>query len=166
VKARVLIAGIGNLFLGDDGFGCEVARRLAARPQPEGVRVVDFGIRGFDLTYALLDGWDAAILVDAMARGGAPGTLYVLEPALADSGAAALVDTHAMDPMRVLAVVRTMGAAPARLRVVGCEPACLGDGDEPLISLSDPVAGAVAAAVTLVEDLAAALRAEAEAGHA
>src|ERR1700734_1751902 len=77
---RILIAGIGNIFLGDDAFGSEVARRLAARPMPDGVKVVDFGIRGFDLTYALLDGSDATILVDATPRGGPPGTLYVIEP--------------------------------------------------------------------------------------
>ena len=78
--ARILIAGIGNIFLGDDAFGVEVARRLVRRRLPDGVRVVDFGIRGLDLTYALLDGYEAVILVDAAPRGGPPGTLYVLEP--------------------------------------------------------------------------------------
>ncbi len=77
---RILIAGIGNIFLGDDAFGSEVARRLAAQPIPDGVRVVDFGIRGFDLAYALIDGYDATILVDATPRGGSPGTLYLIEP--------------------------------------------------------------------------------------
>ncbi|MGH7848434.1 MAG: hydrogenase maturation protease, partial [Candidatus Binatia bacterium] len=74
--AKILVAGIGNIFLGDDGFGVEVARELAKRKLPESVRVVDFGIRGFDLAYALLDGYDLTILVDAAPRGGLPGTLY------------------------------------------------------------------------------------------
>jgi hydrogenase maturation protease len=166
VSARILVAGIGNLLLGDDGFGCVVAQRLLSRPQPDGVRVVDFGIRGIDLTYALVDGWDAAILVDAMARGGAPGTLYVIEPELAAAAGATLIDPHALDPLRVLATARAMGGTLPRLRVVGCEPACLGDGDEPLMALSPAVSGALAPAVALVEELVARLRAEAEACHA
>ncbi|HZS40079.1 MAG TPA: hydrogenase maturation protease [Polyangia bacterium] len=158
MTARILVAGIGNVLLGDDGFGVEVAQRLQRRPIGDDVRVVDFGIRGFDLTYALLEPWDAAILVDATARGGAPGTLYVIEPALADAGAAAIVETHGMDPMRVLAVVRSMGGALERLRVVGCEPACLGDGDEPLMGLSPAVEAAIDPAIALVEKLVAEAR--------
>src|SRR4051812_15952001 len=102
----VLVAGLGNIFLGDDAFGVEVARSLAARPLPSGVSVRDFGIRGFDLAYALLEPWSAVILVDALSRGDAPGTLYLLEPNLAGLGASATSETemnpHSMDPVRVL----------------------------------------------------------------
>jgi hydrogenase maturation protease len=165
VSARVLIAGVGNLLRGDDGFGCEVARRLASRPLPDGVRVVDFGIRGIDLTYALLDGWDAAILVDAAARGDAPGTLYVIEPA-ASGDAEPLIEAHAMDPMRVLATVRSLGGALGCVRVVGCEPVHLGSDEEPLMGLSPAVEAAVAPAIALVEELVAALRGQGDARHA
>src|SRR5580698_8216127 len=103
---RVLVAGIGNIFLGDDAFGVEVVNRLLQRPQPEGVKVVDFGIRGLDLTYALLDGWDAVILVDAVPRDQPAGTLFVIEPDRSDSIPAAptemLVETHDMHPTKVL----------------------------------------------------------------
>src|SRR6202030_732892 len=82
MKERILIAGIGNIFLGDDAFGVEVVRRLAARKLPDAIRVVDFGIRGFDLAYALMEGYEITILVDATPRGGQPGTLYTIEPDL------------------------------------------------------------------------------------
>jgi hydrogenase maturation protease len=153
VNVRVLIAGIGNLLLGDDGFGCEVARRLAQRPLPDGVRAVDFGIRGIDLTYALLDGWDAAILVDATMRGGTHGTLYIIEPTFDSDAAPQPLEAHSMDPLRVLATVRMMGGNIARLRLVGCEPAHLGSDEEPVLGLSPAVAAAVEPAVLLVEDL-------------
>src|SRR5947209_5388971 len=150
---RILVGGIGNIFLGDDAFGVEVARQLAQRQHPEGVRVVDFGIRGFDLAYALLDGPELAILVDATPRGGPPGTLYVIEPtvdAVADPG---VVDTHGMNPMKVLALARSMGGSPPALRIVGCEPLTLGSEEEPAFGLSPPVQAAVAEAVRLVEAL-------------
>src|SRR4051794_37928486 len=106
---RILIAGIGNIFLGDDAFGVEVATRLAGRSRPEGVRVVDFGIRGFDLSFAMLDDDDVIILADAAPRGGAPGTLYVIEPDPAESRepepGEMLIDPHAMDPAKVLRLV-------------------------------------------------------------
>src|SRR6185369_15085580 len=101
----ILVAGIGNIFLGDDAFGCEVVQRLSRRPQPEGVRVIDFGIRGLDLVYALLKNNDAVILIDATARGGQPGTLYVIDPEIPEDVHAAL-ETHEMNPMHVLAVAR------------------------------------------------------------
>ena len=151
----ILIAGIGNLLRGDDGFGCEVARRLAQRPQREGVTVIDFGIRGFDLTYALLEPWQAVILVDATPRGRAPGTLYVLEPTIAGGDGGALAETHGMNPLRVLAVARSMGGVIERLRVVGCEPQTLGDEDEPSMELSAPVAAAVEPALQLIDELLA-----------
>ena len=153
---RVLIAGIGNIFLGDDAFGVEVARRLASRPLPEGVRVVDFGIRGFDLAFALLDGCDLAVLVDATPRGGPPGTLYVIEPEPEPAEAAGgMVETHGMNPMNVLRLVRSMGGRPPPMRVVGCEPATLGSEEDPALGLSEPVAAAVDEAVRLIEGLVA-----------
>lgn len=151
---QILIAGIGNVFLGDDGFGAEVARRLALRSLPEGVRAVDFGIRGFDLAFALLGGFDAAILVDAVQRGGAPGTLYVIEPDAAPDSRGELLAPHGMHPVRALHLVEAMGGRLGPLRVVGCEPATFGDEDDGLMGLSPPVEAAVDPAVSLVEALA------------
>jgi len=150
---RILVACIGNIFLGDDGFGVEVSRRLAQRPLPDGVRVIDFGIRGLDLTYALLEGWDAAIFVDAAPRGGQPGTLYVLDPQ-ADASAPSAIEPHGMDPMKVLALAGNLGGTPKVLRVIGCEPASAGDFE---MGLSPEVQAAVDPAVALVEDLVAKL---------
>lgn len=152
---RILVAGIGNIFLGDDGFGVEVARGLAERELPAGVRVADFGIRGLDLAYALQDGYDAVILVDAAPRGEDPGTLYVIEPDLEPEGEV-VPDAHAMDPVRVLRLARALGRVPARTLVVGCEPGTTGErdeGDAVLVELSRPVRGAVGEAVRLVESL-------------
>jgi len=146
---RVLVAGVGNIFFGDDGFGVEVSRRLSQRALPDGVKVRDFGIRGLDLTYALLEGWDAAILVDALPRGGDPGTLYVLDPEAGASPPA--LDPHAMHPARVLAMARELGTTPPILRVVGCEP---GVAEEMQVGLSPVVAAAVDPACALVEQLA------------
>ncbi|MGH8593660.1 MAG: hydrogenase maturation protease [Gammaproteobacteria bacterium] len=114
----VLVAGIGNVFLGDDAFGVEVAQRLSQRQLPQGVRVADFGIRGMDLSYALLDGFDQAILVDTRQQGGPPGTLYVIEPELEDKADDAdpqdlLISPHDMDPGKVLRIVKAMGGAAA-----------------------------------------------------
>src|SRR5947209_6334825 len=117
---RILIAGIGNVFLGDDGFGVALADRLARRQLPAGVEIKDFGIRGMDLAFAMQEGYDAVILLDATPRGERPGTLYVIE---ADgSDAAPALDTHGMDPVKVLGLVRAFGGAPPRTFVVGCEP--------------------------------------------
>lgn len=153
---RILVAGIGNVFFGDDGFGVEVAHRLAERPLAPGVDVVDFGIRGMDLVYALQRGYDAAILVDAVPSGQAPGTLSVLEPDLAGDDRVAAPEAHAMDPVRVLRLARAMGEIPPRTLVVGCEPAVLaaGNGEEVLVELSAPVRAAVDEAVRLVASLA------------
>lgn len=152
----VLIAGIGNIFLGDDAFGSEVARRLELRPWPEGVRAVDFGIRGLDLAYAFLDGHDLTILIDATPRGGAPGTLYVIEPDLSvldhSEESETLFDAHTLDPLKILGLARTLGGAWKRLVLVGCEPADLG-GEEGRLGLSDPVRLAVDEAVELVSRL-------------
>ncbi len=154
---RVLVAGIGNIFLGDDAFGVEVAQRLLQQPWPADVRVVDFGIRGFDLAYAILDGPEWSILVDATPRGGSPGTLYVIEPDLDDPGgeAGAAMNAHGMDPVTVLHLVRTLGGRPQRLLVVGCEPATFGPEDEGVMGLSPAVAAAIEPAMRLVESLVA-----------
>jgi hydrogenase maturation protease len=152
---RVLIAGIGNIFLGDDGFGVEVVRRLAERPLPEGVEVKDFGIRGMDLAYSLQDDYELVVFVDATPRGGAPGTVYLIEPEIEDDGEATL-DTHGMDPVKVIKLSRALGARPTRTLVVGCEPqVVLGgeDYDEMLMELSEPVRAAVEEAVKLVVSL-------------
>ncbi|GAC1346064.1 MAG: hypothetical protein NVSMB27_09060 [Ktedonobacteraceae bacterium] len=160
---RILIACIGNIFMGDDGFGVEVARKLMSKQYPEGVRVVDFGIRGIELAYTLLDDYDALVLVDAIPRGGSPGTLYLIEPDLSnmspekgvEAGRAAL-DAHSMDPVKVLAFARTLGAQPIQTLLVGCEPAVFGDGEdyaEMQMGLSDPVQAAVDEAVKMIDSL-------------
>ncbi|MGO4882395.1 MAG: hydrogenase maturation protease [Bryobacteraceae bacterium] len=156
-EPRILVAGIGNIFLGDDAFGVEVVRRLSRRNLPSFVRVADYGIRGLDLAYALLDDYDMAILVDAAGQGGEPGSLYVLEPELdgenGDGPAPVLLDAHGMNPMRVLEMVRSMGGAPRRVLVVGCEPATLGDEFSGAMGLSPPVDAAVGSAVAMIESL-------------
>ena len=152
---RILVAGIGNIFLGDDAFGVEVARRLARRTLPEGVRVVDFGIRGLDLAYALMEDYAAVILVDASPRGRTPGTLYEIEPDPVDGAAA--VDPHAAVPHQVLGLVRSMGGTLPPVRVVGCEPRTRPD-DEPRMGLSPEVEGAVEPAIALVQDVIRELR--------
>jgi hydrogenase maturation protease len=155
-RPRVLVAGVGNIFLGDDAFGVEVARRLATRPLPEGVRVVDFGIRGLDLAYALVDGYDAAILVDAAPRGGRPGTLYVIEPDVGDAVAtAAPVQAHNVDPVSVLRMAALVGTPVRRLLLVGCEPQTPAEPDEIQMEMSEPVRAAVDEAVPLIESLLA-----------
>ncbi|MBV8980606.1 MAG: hydrogenase maturation protease [Acidimicrobiia bacterium] len=160
---RILVAGIGNVFLGDDGFGVEVVARLAGRPQPEGVEVADFGIRGFDLAYALMDGYDCAILVDALSRGGSAGELFLLEPDLAQLESHGVADGHSMNPVAVLRLVKEFGGDPPELYVVGCEPASLG-GEEGEMGLSEAVAVAVDPAVEMVEALAGRLLGRLEVG--
>jgi len=152
---KILIAGIGNIFLADDGFGVEVAARLAHRTFPEGVRVADFGIRGFDLAYALMEGYETTILVDACPVEGQPGTLFVIEPDSEDSNAAAqpgFADPHSMNPVSVLRMARSMGGELKRILVVGCVPATLGP-EEGQMGLSEPVTAAVDEAVKLVDSL-------------
>ncbi|MFF0065406.1 hydrogenase maturation protease [Streptomyces sp. NPDC005279] len=153
---RILVAGVGNIFLGDDGFGVETVRRLAAEQLPEYAEVVDFGVRGVHLAYELLEGYDTLVLVDATARGGEPGTVYLIE---ADSAGdigpeTALLDGHRMSPDAVLALLGTLCAGtgtrpPRRTLVVGCEPAGVEEG----IGLSPPVAAAVPEAVRLIMGL-------------
>ena len=163
MTAKMLIACIGNIFLGDDAFGVEVARRLATRQLPDSVRVVDFGICGFDLVYALLDSYDVTILVDATPRGGMPGTLYTIEPDLSAlnhlEAPETVIETHGMNPMRVLGLVKAMGGQFQRLLLVGCEPATLGP-EEGQMGLSEPVQAAVDEAVGLIEALITAILAQ------
>jgi hydrogenase maturation protease len=151
---RILVAGIGNIFLGDDAFGVEVVGKLARRSLPDGVRVVDFGIRGIDLTYALLDGYDWIILVDAAPRGGSPGTLYVIEPEQpAESSTDGLmIDAHSIEPAKVLRLARAMGGDLKNVVLVGCEPSPL-EPDEMDMSISAPVIAAIDEAVVVVESL-------------
>jgi hydrogenase maturation protease len=153
---RILVAGIGNIFLGDDGFGCEVLRQLATRNWPDNVKVVDYGIRGFDLAYALMDGYDTTILVDATPRGGAPGTVYTIEPDVAELDAldprSTMVETHGMNPMKVLSLVKSLGGEFKQILLVGCEPETFGP-EEGQMGLSEAVAGAIEPAVSVVEAL-------------
>jgi hydrogenase maturation protease len=154
MNGKILIAGIGNIFLGDDAFGVEVAKRLSQRPQPQNVNVKDFGIRSYDLAYALMDDWDLVILVDALPRGGKPGTLYVLEPELPQSGLVpAALDAHEMNPVAVLHLVSALGGNVGRMLVVGCEPATVEADEHGDFSLSASVRAAVEEAVRLVENL-------------
>ncbi|WP_329171441.1 hydrogenase maturation protease [Streptomyces sp. NBC_01477] len=153
---RTLVAGVGNIFLGDDGFGVETVRRLAARRLPDGVETVDAGVRGVHLAYQLLDGYDTFVLVDATARGGVPGTLYVLDAGECGEveHPGAVLDGHRMTPDAVLALMGTLcagtgGTPPGRVLVVGCEPAGVEEG----IGLSPAVAAAVPEAVRLVLEL-------------
>jgi hydrogenase maturation protease len=151
---RVLVAGIGNVFLGDDGWGVALAGRLAARSLPRGVDVVDFGIRGMDLAYAMQDDYRAVVLLDATPRGQPPGTLYVIEPDLEEIEMT--IDAHGMDPVKVLALAHTLGAESLpRTLVVGCEPQTRMSAEDELIvaALSEPVRASLEEAVVLVEDL-------------
>lgn len=145
---RTVVAGIGNIFHGDDGFGSAVAQRLLAEPMPPEVHVADYGIRGVHLALDLLDGCDRLVLIDALAGDEVPGTLRVLQPDPARQGAPPL-DAHQMDPQSVLEMVAEMGGAIGEVLVVGCQPATLDEG----IGLSPAVAAAVDAAVHLVTEL-------------
>jgi hydrogenase maturation protease len=147
---RVLVAGIGNLFLTDDAFGSEVARRLADVRVPEGVTVVDYGIRGMHLAYDLLDGYDALVVIDALPGKGSPGDLSVLEVGPGDLGEGEL-DAHGMAPVAVLASLGRLGGSLPPTYLVGCQPADVGDG----IGLTPAVAAAVEPAVKLVLEVLA-----------
>ncbi len=155
---RTLVACLGNIFLSDDGFGVEVARRLAREPLPEGVRVTDYGIRGMHLAYDLAEGFDTTILVDSAQRGEPPGTVYLIEPepgtpAEGEDDAAlariSLFNAHGMQPDLVLSLAGSLGGDAGRVLVVGCEPATLEEG----IGLSAPVTAAVGEAVQMITRL-------------
>lgn len=160
VAPRILVAGVGNIFLGDDGFGVEVARRLAEEALPETVSVADFGIRGVHLAYELLNGYDALVLIDATPRGGDPGSLYLLEPDL--DGAAPPADAmaaHDMNPEVVLRLLSTLGGSVGRVLIVGCEP----DNVVEKIGLSRTVEQTVETALVAVRDIINELLADADA---
>ena len=151
---RTLVAGIGNIFNRDDGFGVEVAQALLGTEMPSDVRVEDYGIRGVHLALELLEGYDLLILVDALATDDAPGTLVLLEPDPGDgheAGRPGALDAHTMDPVAVLAMVADMGGQVDRVLVVGCQPADIDEG----IGLSPAVAAAVPPAVAMVQELVA-----------
>jgi hydrogenase maturation protease len=155
MNGRILVAGIGNIFLADDGFGCEVVRWLAERELPDNVEVRDFGIRGMDLAYALMDPYEAVVFVDAVSRGEETGTVYLIEAEVPEEGEVAL-DTHSMDPVKVIRLARVLGAEIPRTLVVGCEPKVVLSGehyDDMLMQLSLPVQEAVDEAVKLVESV-------------
>ncbi|WP_046470692.1 hydrogenase maturation protease [Allosalinactinospora lopnorensis] len=155
MTARTLIAGVGNIFLGDDAFGVEVVRRLADRPLPDGVRAEDFGIRGVHLAYELLDGYDALVMIDATPRGGMPGTLYMIEVGPEDvsapdpNGPGPLMDAHDLTPDTVFALLTSLGGRVGTIHVVGCEPECV----EERMGLSEPVSNAVEDAARMVWEL-------------
>jgi hydrogenase maturation protease len=160
-RARVLVAGIGNIRMGDDGFGPEVAQSLVRRRQPPGVRVIDAGVRGFDLAFAMLNAPDHIILIDAHRHSTKPGTVFVIEVDIEDDFTARpesgdrvepLADGHSIDPFSVLRLAWILGARPRHVMVVGCEPLTFGP-EEGHEGLSDVVARSVPTAIALVETL-------------
>ena len=159
-EQRFLVAGVGNAWLRDDGFGGEVARRLRDRPLQGDVAVMDAGTGGLDLAYEVMRGYDALIILDVSRQGGDPGTLYVMEPdeqsvdgAIEDGST---INPHGMDPQTVLRFIKSIGAWPGRVIVIACEPV---DVEELGFGLSDEVADAVERAVELVHTALAELRA-------
>ena len=154
MTARILVAGIGNIFLGDDGFGSEVVRNAAISPDDPNVRVVDYGIRGMHLAYDLLEEWDTLVLVDAVPSRGNPGALHVFQPDHDSDSNANSIDAHSMDPAAVFASLRALGGSPPYTVVVGCEAGSVEEG----IGLTEPVANAVPRAVRAVEEIVAALQ--------
>jgi hydrogenase maturation protease len=152
---KILVAGVGNVFLGDDGFGVEVAKQLLGEKFPEGVSVADFGIRGVHLAYQLLEGYDTLILIDAARRGDPPGTVFVLEPDLSDEDVnqrgdnGFLLDAHSMDPELVLGMLDSLGGKVGRVFIVGCEPESI----EERMGLSEAVAAAIPNAVAMITEL-------------
>jgi len=153
-EKRILVAGIGNIFMGDDAFGVEVAQRLLRHELPSEAQVVDFGIRNYDLAYAIMDEYQTVILVDATQRGEPSGTLYLIEPNLSqlDELNGELVNAHSMNPVRVLHLVKTLGGKFGQLYLVGCEPAVL-ETEDGALGLSPSVAAAVPEAVEMITSL-------------
>jgi hydrogenase maturation protease len=150
--AQVLVAGIGNIFLGDDGFGVEVARQLLVGRQSPQVKVADFGIRGVHLAYELLQGYELLVLIDTVDRDDPPGTVSLIEvPTDGDAATPVAMDAHGMDPAAVLSMLRDLGGRVGRVVVVGCQPASTDEG----IGLSDSVAAAIPAAIGIVLEVMA-----------
>ncbi|MGD1173594.1 hydrogenase maturation protease [Mycobacterium seoulense] len=154
MTARILVAGIGNIFLGDDGFGSEVIRNAEIPQDDPSVRVTDYGIRGMHLAYDLLEEWDTLVLIDAVPSRGNPGTLHVFQADHESDSAAVGFDGHSMDPAAVFASLRALGGTPPYTVVVGCEAGSVEEG----IGLTEPVAKAVPRAARAVEEIVAALR--------
>src|SRR5579859_7426890 len=148
---QVLVAGVGNAWLRDDGFGGEVAKALEQRELPAGVQVMDFGSGGLDLAYEVMRGYDALILIDVSRQGEAPGTLYVMEakPEDVEGGIedGEMIDPHGMDPKTVLRFVKYVGGWPGQVFVVACEPSVVEDLG---FGLSEPVKASVQRAVEVV----------------
>ena len=156
MSTRILIAGIGNIFLGDDAFGVETVRKLSELPMPQGVRVIDFGIRSYDLAYAIMDGYDIVIMVDATPRGEVPGTVYLMELNVDSAGELAVEDAnaHSLNPLGVLQMVRALdGEFEGRIYLVGCEPAVL-ENEDGVFGLSPAVDAAVPQAIGLIQSTA------------
>lgn len=155
--SRILIAGVGNIFLGDDAFGVEVAQRMMKRTLPTGVEVVDFGIRSVELNFALEDRYDAAILVDAAYQGGTPGTVYVLRPemnySISPTAEELMLELHDLDPNKVLRRVAARNGRCRHVILVGCEPQTFGDEMMGQMGLSEPVAAAVDETIVIIEAL-------------
>lgn len=153
MRGKILIAGIGNIFLGDDAFGVEVVKKMRQRPLPENVNVIDFGVRSYDLAYALMQEWDLVILVDAICRGAEPGTLFTIRPEHPRDEVTVSIDAHAMNPVAALRLVKTLGGRVSPLLVVGCEPATLEPNPDGNFVLSEQVNAAVDQAIATVEQL-------------
>ena len=157
MRPRILVAGIGNIFHGDDAFGVRIAQTLAERGTPEHVRVLDIGIRAIDLAFALLEPYDLVILIDAVQRGGQPGTVYTIQIEPADipdpCNEGVVVNSHSLDPVRVLALAKSMGAQLGPILLVGCEPDILDRSDTGRIGLSETVEASVKLAIDTVENL-------------
>ena len=151
---NILVAGIGNIFFGDDAFGCEVVRQLLERPVPTGVTIRDFGVRSYDLAYAMMDGPGVTIFIDATPRGEPPGTVSLIAPDInsLDNISGEVFNAHSMNPVRVLQLIRSLGGQPGRLYLVGCEPAVL-ETEEGAMGLSHPVQAAVAKALKMIDSL-------------
>jgi hydrogenase maturation protease len=151
---RILVAGIGNIFLGDDGFGSEVVRHVPVRQDDSGVRVVDYGIGGMHLAYDLLDDWDALVLVDAIPNRGSSGALHIFEADHESHSGTAALDAHSMDPAAVFDSLKALGGQPPYTVVIGCEVENVDEG----IGLTEAVAGAVPRAIDAVKEVVAGLR--------
>jgi hydrogenase maturation protease len=151
---KILVAGVGNIFMGDDAFGSEVARRLMDERLPAEVQVTDFGIRSYDLAYALMDGYDVTILIDATSQKQPPGTVYLIQPDLSqlDQLDGMMADAHSMNPVNVLRMLRTLGNSPGKLYLIGCEPAIL-DVEDGRMGLSEAVEAAIPQAIELIKSL-------------
>lgn len=153
MSGKVLVVGIGNIFLGDDGFGVEVARRMAQRELPPGVRVKDFGIRGFDLACALIEPWELIVMADASSRGGEPGAIYTVEiDPTSHHTETQTLNAHGLHPASAIQLARALGKINARLILVACEPADLG-GSEGRMGLSPLVESAVESAIRKIEQI-------------